>query len=71
MNVYEKPYRSLLKTIRTVGIGMIVSAEVAEDEKVTQSDINNFEKELNALVRKYFPHWGVPDMTQLRSVQNG
>lgn len=58
-------------TNRTVGAGMIVSYEIAEDESVTQGDISDFEKELNALVRKYFPNWGVPNITQLRSVQNG
>ena len=43
----------------TVGAGMINNAI---DEKV--NDYSAFELELNALVRKQFPHWGARDITK-------
>lgn len=48
----------------TVGAGMVVSRL---DEKVTsiQTNFSKFELELNALVRKHFPHWGAVDLAQL------
>lgn len=48
----------------TVGAGMVISRL---DEKTTQTATNfsQFEVELNALVRKHFPHWGAVDLTKL------
>lgn len=46
----------------TVGAGMII--DLAEDSK-TESQFSEFEVELNALVRKHFPHWNAVDLTQL------
>jgi sulfate adenylyltransferase subunit 1 len=48
----------------TVGAGMVVSRL---DEKAAQAHTNfsAFEIELNALVRKHFPHWGTVDLTKL------
>jgi sulfate adenylyltransferase subunit 1 len=48
----------------TVGAGMVISRL---DEKAAQTPTNfsQFEVELNALVRKHFPHWGAVDLTKL------
>ena len=43
----------------TVGAGMI---NHAIDEKI--HEYSSFELELNALVRKQFPHWGARDITK-------
>ena len=40
---------------KTVGAGMIV--QKAQDAVVTENSYSDFEIELNALVRKHFPHW--------------
>jgi sulfate adenylyltransferase subunit 1 len=39
----------------TVGAGMIV--QKAQDVVVAEHNYSDFEIELNALVRKHFPHW--------------
>jgi sulfate adenylyltransferase subunit 1 len=47
----------------TVGAGMIIE----EGQSVSGSSENNFsefELELNALVRKHFPHWNALDISQ-------
>lgn len=46
----------------TVGAGM-VSALLEDDTASTASEYGAFELELNALVRKHFPHWGARDLT--------
>lgn len=46
----------------TVGAGM-VSALVAEETVSGDSQYGAFELELNALIRKHFPHWGARDLT--------
>lgn len=46
----------------TVGAGM-VSALLENDTATTSSEYGAFELELNALVRKHFPHWGARDLT--------
>ena len=46
----------------TVGAGM-VSALLEDDTVSTASEYGAFELELNALVRKHFPHWGARDLT--------
>lgn len=45
----------------TVGAGMINGATDAQD----QQQFSAFEVELNALVRKHFPHWGARDLGKL------
>lgn len=47
----------------TVGAGMVV--EQLESASVTPHQYSEFELELNALVRKHFPHWGAIDLKQL------
>ncbi|WP_158174970.1 sulfate adenylyltransferase subunit CysN [Grimontia hollisae] len=49
----------------TVGAGMI--SELLEDSVVQTSgtDISAFEVELNALIRKHFPHWNARDISKL------
>lgn len=44
----------------TVGAGMV--REPNTSEPVTASEFSAFELELNALVRKHFPHWGARDL---------
>jgi sulfate adenylyltransferase subunit 1 len=48
----------------TVGAGMVIKRL---DDKVAtaQTDFSEFELELNALVRKHFPHWGAVDLAHL------
>jgi sulfate adenylyltransferase large subunit len=47
----------------TIGAGMIT--DVAAAQAVEQSDYSDFELELNALIRKHFPHWDAKDLSQL------
>lgn len=44
----------------TVGAGMIISAN---KEKTGSTQYSEFELEMNALVRKHFPHWGTTDIS--------
>ena len=44
----------------TVGAGLV--REPVEQEHVTASQFSAFELELNALVRRHFPHWGARDL---------
>lgn len=46
----------------TVGAGMI-SALRDKAEDTTGHQYSEFERELNALVRKHFPHWGARDLS--------
>lgn len=46
----------------TVGAGMVVEL-LAEDTEVNHQ-YSEFERELNALVRKHFPHWGALDISR-------
>ncbi|OZY84999.1 sulfate adenylyltransferase subunit CysN [Cellvibrio mixtus] len=49
----------------TVGAGMVVEQlEATEESTASYSD---FELELNALIRKHFPHWGAADLKTLLS----
>lgn len=48
----------------TVAAGMVTKALVNAEEKPTEA-VSDFEIELNALVRKHFPHWGAVDLKQL------
>ncbi len=48
----------------TVGAGMVINR--LDDKTVAaQTNFSEFEVELNALVRKHFPHWGAVDLAQL------
>ncbi len=48
-------------TNRTVGAGMIVKkSNIQKREK-----FSDFEIEMNALIRKHFPHWEVKDITEI------
>ncbi|MFG6139188.1 sulfate adenylyltransferase subunit CysN [Halomonas sp. B23F22_10] len=49
----------------TVGAGMIRGAAEAGSVAAGEVDWAGFEVELNALVRKYFPHWEAKDISQL------
>lgn len=44
----------------TVGAGMV--REVHTDAPASASEFSAFELELNRLIRKHFPHWGVRDL---------
>lgn len=47
----------------TVAAGMVI--DVLEESSETKSDFSAFEVELNALVRKHFPHWDAKDISKL------
>ena len=47
----------------TVGAGMVI--EQLQSVAAAQHQYTEFELELNALVRKHFPHWGAADLKQL------
>ncbi|MDN3520288.1 sulfate adenylyltransferase subunit CysN [Halomonas ramblicola] len=49
----------------TVGAGMIRGAVAGEAPGAGEVDWAGFEVELNALVRKYFPHWEAKDIREL------
>jgi sulfate adenylyltransferase subunit 1 len=54
----------------TVGAGMVESVLESVDtagSDVDASNVSDFELELNALVRKHFPHWGAVDLKELLS----
>ena len=46
----------------TIGAGMVVEALA---DKTTKTQFSEFELELNALVRKHFPHWQALDIGKL------
>ncbi len=48
----------------TVGAGMVLS-RLDQKAVVASTDFSAFELELNALVRKHFPHWGAIDLKQV------
>ena len=47
----------------TVGAGMVI--EALEEATYTAGNFSDFEVELNALIRKHFPHWDAKDLTKL------
>ncbi|MCK6263103.1 sulfate adenylyltransferase subunit CysN [Vibrio sp. ZSDE26] len=47
----------------TVGAGLVRESLTQVEQQV--GNISAFEVELNALVRKHFPHWGAKDLSQL------
>ncbi len=48
----------------TVGAGMVTKA-LSQEERTELNNISEFEIELNALIRKHFPHWGAADIKEL------
>jgi len=46
----------------TVGAGMIRNS--IEGKQVKAHEFSEFELEMNALVRKHFPHWGAKDISK-------
>ncbi|GHA95427.1 sulfate adenylyltransferase subunit CysN [Modicisalibacter luteus] len=51
----------------TVGAGMIRGVADGQGAQTNEVDWQAFEVELNALVRKYFPHWEAKDVRELLS----
>lgn len=49
----------------TIGAGMIADAVSGSHEVVPEGEFSAFELELNALIRKHFPHWDAKDLSQL------
>ena len=51
----------------TIGAGMITEAVLgAQAQQVTSSEqFSEFEVELNALIRKHFPHWDAKDLSKI------
>ncbi|EGL56161.1 MULTISPECIES: sulfate adenylyltransferase subunit CysN [Methylophaga] len=49
----------------TIGAGMITDAVSGSHEVVAAGEFSAFELELNALIRKHFPHWDAKDLSQL------
>lgn len=47
----------------TVGAGMVIDQLASKG--VVQTNYSEFELELNALIRKHFPHWGAADLKSL------
>ena len=48
----------------TVGAGMVINPLTAV-EQTAKTNFSEFEVELNALIRKHFPHWGARDISDL------
>lgn len=49
----------------TVAAGMVIEALNEQLVEPRSGDFSAFEVELNALIRKHFPHWGAKDLKQL------
>ncbi|MEX1221484.1 MAG: sulfate adenylyltransferase subunit CysN [Idiomarina sp.] len=49
----------------TVGAGMIEEALTEGDANTVPTEFSDYELELNAFVRKHFPHWGAKDLRKL------
>lgn len=49
----------------TVGAGMIQNLSDLSETKPINDNISAFEIELNALIRKHFPHWETKDISKL------
>ena len=48
----------------TVGAGMVREA-LAGEQDIASTSVSAFEVELNALIRKHFPHWQAKDISKL------
>ena len=51
-------------TNSTVGAGMVESVLAPSTGATQAGDYSEFELELNALIRKHFPHWGAKDLSK-------
>ena len=49
----------------TVAAGMVDEALSSDEGEREPNDFSEFELELNALIRKHFPHWGAKDLRNL------
>jgi sulfate adenylyltransferase subunit 1 len=49
----------------TIGAGMITEVGAGSSQTTETGQFSEFEKELNALVRKHFPHWDAKDLSKL------
>lgn len=49
----------------TIGAGMITDAVLGGHQSLPEGEFSEFELELNALIRKHFPHWDAIDLKQL------
>jgi sulfate adenylyltransferase subunit 1 (EFTu-like GTPase family) len=49
----------------TIGAGMITEAINHDGQTASSGDYSEFELELNALIRKHFPHWDCKDLKGL------
>lgn len=49
----------------TVGAGMVDEVKAPSESQFSGANISEFEIELNALIRKHFPHWGAKDIKDL------
>ena len=49
----------------TIGAGMITEVGTGSNQAADRGQFSAFEKELNALIRKHFPHWDAKDLSQL------
>lgn len=52
-------------TNATLAAGMIVNGSKAEKSETPEREYSDFEKEMNALVRKHFPEWGCRSIEEL------
>lgn len=50
----------------TVGAGMVTEALSEDESSLSNSQFSEFELELNALVRKHFPHWNALDLSSFK-----
>ncbi|AVC44291.1 sulfate adenylyltransferase subunit CysN [Francisella tularensis subsp. novicida] len=48
----------------TAGAGMVIKPLAANDKKDSTNDYSEFELELNALIRKHFPHWDAKNLRE-------
>ncbi|MDH5357855.1 MAG: sulfate adenylyltransferase subunit CysN [Gammaproteobacteria bacterium] len=49
----------------TIGAGMITEAVIgAKKQAINSTQFSEFEVELNALIRKHFPHWDAKDLSE-------
>lgn len=54
----------------TVGAGMVIETLAETDVDLSAGSASEFELELNALIRKHFPHWGAADLRSLLQKKN-
>ena len=52
-------------TNATVGAGMVCEALSSATTQTSKHNVSEFERELNALIRKHFPHWEAKDLSKI------